>query len=353
MVEEIPTDIVELLMKWIRQPEGDDERWWSKGENHGDAFSSYLNSVRGAAFQLLMRIFDNQEDAESIENKWSFLEFAVTDASVALRVGTIRELSYMLNVDRQRSFHLFQQLLFGYPDFLESMYTREFLYWALYKNFLGVAPYIDAMMNSEKEKVQIQGAQLASIADISPKAMESSQAEHQAHELADKVVTGSAAWRRGGADVYADNMKRDSIDIAIKRAIELLAIPDTEVKQSLSRVFLGIQADQFVAIQQFIDVYTASEGSLSHQFIESMLNYGLLQPVWTLSTIKTILQNIRQSQTGFWLTGVDDLSRLTIRIYTDPIADDSLKTETMNVFDTLMENYSNQVQGVLQEWDAR
>ena len=104
------------------------------------------------------------------------------------------------------------------------MYTREFIYWALYKNFLRLHPYILAMMNHSKENVQEQGAQLACIAGLSNTAMESEEASKVAQELVEQTTCNAAplAWKKGAAIIYAHNITGLPKDICLVKLDELL-----------------------------------------------------------------------------------------------------------------------------------
>jgi hypothetical protein len=63
--EGIPIDLIDLFLGYVHGDSGEDEWWWAKGDDHGDVFSSFLNSDRGAAFSALMRIYDGQNNEEA------------------------------------------------------------------------------------------------------------------------------------------------------------------------------------------------------------------------------------------------------------------------------------------------
>ena len=127
--EEIPNDIIDLLNSYLRTNPGEDEWWWTKGEHNGDVYSSFLNSDRGASFSALMRIYDNQNTNEAKSKKWNMIEFIESDPSTALRIGAIHELTYMIRQDQDKATKSFNKLINGHEILLESMYTREFIYW--------------------------------------------------------------------------------------------------------------------------------------------------------------------------------------------------------------------------------
>jgi hypothetical protein len=347
--EDIPGDIVQLLSSWVHQPEGEDESWWASGENRRDAYDSYLNSDRGSAFRRLMRVYDSSDTDEARECKWALIESVASDPSTALRIGAIHELTYMIRHDRERAIVLFQQLLDGHEVLLESQYVREFLYWAFYKNFLRLQPYFIAMMNHHSEQVQEQGAQLACIAALSERAMESTEAKAAAGELAGACLISSPAWRRGAARVYGHNITGSSMEICKQKISLLIDDDDEQVRQHIDRIFFELRREHFCLLRDFIEAYAKSKyRGLEYQFAEYLWNFGLLDPAWTLSIIETILP-----QSGRSWSGIEELIRLVLRIYMDATSDDALKERAMDVFDKLMEKHSGQAYKILSEWDRR
>jgi hypothetical protein len=350
---DIPEDIVDLLNSYVRESPGRHEWWWSTGENHGDVYSSYLNSDRGSAFHTLMRVFDHRNNSESLRRKWELIEFAATDSSTAFRVGAIYELTYMIGHNRNRAISLFEKLMDGHEVLLESRYVREFLYWAFYRNYLRLQSYIVSMMNHKLDDVQEQGAQLACIAALSTGAMESVEAQKAARDLAEQAMTGPPAWRRGAARIYSRNISGRSMDVCKGKIISLLDDEDEQVLHHIGCIFFSLGSEHFFALRDFIEAYAVSAGKFEHQFAQYLWEHGLLDPAWTLSIVRSILGNARQESQRPWLSGIEDLIRLVLRIQTDPTADKELRWEAMDIFDMLMERHSDYARKVLSEWDRR
>ncbi len=101
---------------------------------------------------------------EAYSKKWELIEFVGADASTALRIGAIHELTTMIRLDKP-SIGANDNLIKGHEILLESQY-QKFIYWAFYQNYLRLQPYILSMMHHEKEEIQEQGAQLACIAEF-------------------------------------------------------------------------------------------------------------------------------------------------------------------------------------------
>jgi hypothetical protein len=352
--EKIPNDIIDLLQSYLRTSPGDDEWWWSKGEHNGDVYSSFLNSDRGASFSALMRIYDNQNTDEANNKKWNLIEFIESDPSTALHIGAIHELTYMIRLDQDKATKFFKNLINGHKVLLESMYTREFIYWDLYKNFLTMYPYILALMNHSKNEVQEQGAQLACIAGISTGAMESKNALKTASDLAKQTISNDATlfWKRGATIIYSHNVNGSTKDLCIKKLIDLLDEEDKQIHDTIARVFYSIQPSQFSSIKDFINIYAQKTRSNDHKFSEYLLNVGLIDPKWTLEIIRHYINNSQLDQ-SYLQIGFEDIIRLLLRIYMDPTADKETKKTSMDLFDILVEKFPEFSQKILSEWDKR
>lgn len=353
--EEIPTDIIELLLSYVHAEPSKDEWWWAKGENHGDVFSSFLNSDRGAAFRALMRIYDSRKSDEANSKKWDLIQFAELDSSTALHIGAIHELTYMIRLDRNRAMNAFDNLMKGHEILLESQYTREIIYWALYQNYLRLQPYINKMMHNEKVEVQEQGAQLACIAGISNTAMESENALLVAQTQAEETILPSAPlpWKKGAATIYSHNITGRPQDICIQKLYELLKEEDKQIQDSIGRVFYSFHEEHFFVLRDFIETYAILSKSENHKFTEYLLDFGLLDPEWTLSVVKIVLDNKNFFDQFPWATGIEKIIRLVLKIYTFPTVDEQLRKTSMDLFDILMERSPGFSQKVLSEWDQR
>jgi hypothetical protein len=353
--EIIPNDIIELLLNYLHADPGDDEWWWIKGEHNGDVYSSFLNSDRGASFSALMRIFDGQINEDAKNKKWELIEFVESDPSTALHIGAINELTYMISHDRNRAIDSFEKLLQGYEILLENTYTGEFVYWALYKNYLRLRPYIVAMMHHKKNEVQEQGAQLACIGGISNASMESDEAFQVAQDLAEQTTATDASlfWKRGAAVIYLHNISGNPKDVCIRKLTDLLDEEDEQIHNTIGRIFYSLQEEHFLNIRDFIETYAKKSRSADHKFAEFLLEFGLLDPAWVLSVIYMHINNTLLDKSHHRYVGYEDIIRLVLRIYTDPTASDATQKTSMDLFDILMEKSPSFSHKVLSEWDQR
>jgi hypothetical protein len=361
--DNIPEDLISLLENYVRGPANDDETWWLREEErprgaglrdfHGGPFSSYLNSVRGAALMALMRTFDHMGD-EGLRRKWILLEFVAKEESTALRAGAVEELYYLLDDDRERVLSTFERVLEGHPALLGSHYTDEFLYYAFFKNYLRMKPYIVAMMEQDPENIQQRGAELACIAAISLSALESEEAQSHAAALAETVITGLVSWRRGAARIYAFNLPK-GCDPCVVGLTRLLDDEDEQIQRLIGGTFRSMRDEHIFALRGFIDSYAKSRALRRglHEFTEYLWKHGPVDPVWALSIVGLVLDIAYSNLSELIFVGAEELIRVVLRVYTDPTVEDSTRERAMDLFDRLMEKFLRPAQKILGEWDRK
>jgi nucleoside phosphorylase len=365
----LPDDMIKLLEAYVRGGSGEDENWWQRQEENNQAryndglnsgpYTSYLNSDRGASFRALMSALDEKGSDEAKGLKWELIEFVSNDPSTALRAGAIEALLYMLHENRERAVSMFEQLIEGHPALLRSHFTQEFLRYGLYRYYKRMKPFIVTLMNESYEPLQQRGAELACIAAISPAALDSEDERSDANGLAEETLTGIIPWRRGAARVYATNITTEASDSCVKGLLRLLNDEDEEVRRFVNGIFHRLPDEQFISLRHFIQAYAASR-SLSgeiHPFTEFLWEHGLLDPVFSLSVVETILgrgnESVARELSYRFSGGGEDLIRLVLGIYTYPVAGKELRKRAMDVFDQLMNVFTGQALMVLDEWDRR
>ena len=352
----IPDDLIELLHSYIDTNIGDDELWWTKGENHGDAYSSYLNSDRGTAFHVLMAYYTNKDDEISLDAKWKLVEFVANDSSTALHIGAIHHLTYMIRHDRTRAIDLFTSLMQGQDVLLNSPYVREFIYWALYKNFSRLRPYIEAMLESDLDETQKQGAELACIASLSANSLDSDMSEEEfavALNLVERTLQGTKTQQQGAARIYSHNLTTSDNKLCEEKIIVLLDNDDDQIQRSIGAAFSSMKIEHFYSLRSFIQVYVEKTRILHVFFSEFMLEHGLSDSNWTLSIITKLFKNKHWLENRTRSAGIENLIRLILKIYNSPLSTVDNQTVAMDLFDMLMEKFSWQTYKVLDEWDSR
>jgi hypothetical protein len=262
----------------------------------------------------------------------------------------------MIQYDRLRTWSLFEQLIAGHEVLLESHYVREFLYWSFYKNYVQVSRYIEMMMNYANEEVQERGSGLACVAAISGGIMESDEVFTTAKALAEQAINGIPAWRRGAAHIYTYNMTYgSSIETKLlcqEKVCQLINDEDKEVREKINHKFYTLSGEHFFELRNFMEEYAFAEHHpLEHHFAEYLWEHGMQDPGWSLTIIQTMLH--KEEQPDQWRSGIEELMRLILRIYTSPIVDDATKDEALDTFDLLMQQYAGTANKILSEWDRR
>ena len=362
----ISDDLVDLLESYARGPmEEQSEEFWrvsdrdrNLSERHdglnSGPYISYLNSPRGSAFRALMRALDERGDVQSNERKWSLIEFAANDPSSALRAGAIEELTYLLHQDRERAIALFERLMDGHPELLQVYYTQEFLRYGLFRYYRRMRPFILAVTEAEFESTQQRGAELICIAAISHGALSADELS-DAQQLAETVITGRASWRRGAARIYAFNVASPSSDICVAGLIRLLDDDDETVRRFVSGTFSHLRDEHIYTLRTFLEAF-ASSRSLDQgweQFTEFLWTHATLDPEWALRIVSLVLQSSHQPTGWRQFDAGEELIRLVLRIYTDPISTEQMRRTAMDLFDQLMQRYAFEAHRVLSEWDTR
>ena len=353
---EIPDDVVAVLSKWVHGPLEEDELRWSKEDNHGNVYSSYLNSDRGAAMDTLLRILSSRDTPQAIDQKWHLIEYVCDDPSAALRIGAIHELTYMIRYDRERSWKLFGKLISNNENLIGTSYVREFLYWSIYKNFYGIKSYIEHMMQHSKPEIQRMGAELACIASISEKAMESQNAIDAAEVLANEAVNGEESLRQGAAHVYSFNIANGSElnvrSLCLEKVRFLMDDESQKVKDEIDQIFLSLNEAHFMELRSFLDAFALSENHpLTHPFAEYIWKFGILDPLWSLTTIENAVS--KSKPTYWWTSGIEEIIRFTLIVYTSQTIEASIRKKALDIFDLIMEQNTNMANKVLDEWDRR
>ncbi len=345
--------MITLLYDYLHEEMGDDELWWTKGDNHGDIYSSYLNSDRGVAFHVLMRNYANKDDIDSVNERWKLVEFAVADNSAALRIGAIHHLTYLIKYSRTRAIDLFENLMRGQDILLDSRYVREFIYWALHKNFFRLHPYIEAMLRRDVEETQKQGAELVCIASLSTDFLESEKAVTVVLDLVKQVTTGTIAQRQGAARIFSHNLTRGKSEICGENLLVLLNNDDEQIQRSIGSSFSSMKSEHFYSLSFFIDAYVKKTRNINVFFTEFMLEHGRLDSEWTLDIITTLLNNKLWKENRMRSIGVDNLIRLILKIYNSPMTTANTQKIAMDVFDKLIQQFSRETYKILNEWDSR
>lgn len=345
-------EMLDLLEDAVRDPMGEDEVVQkSSGQGpHG----VYINSDRGSSLKTLMGALRARDSSEAKNRMWTLLEFASADSSAALRSGAIEQLLYLLHEDRERAVALFEAAMEGHPELLCFWPIPDFLHYGSYKYFARMKPFIEATIENADDECQEGGAVVACVAAISSASILGSEADLvAARELAERAVSGPPTLRRGAARVYAHNLNREHSAYCALQLGRFLDDEDDRVRDFAAGAFHHTWGTRSPGLREFVEAFAGSRAlhAGSHEFSEYLLRHGLDDPDWALSVLQTALDNPHDEDP--YSPGGDKFVRLVLRIYTDPTADEMLRTHAMDIFDDLMERYTFEAQRALEEWDRR
>ncbi|MFZ5627976.1 MAG: NACHT domain-containing protein [Spirochaetota bacterium] len=350
--ENLPDDMILLLEEYLNGRPGEDEFWWSKGENHGNPFNSFLNSDRGAAFGALIDFFQRRADQVSIEKAWKLLGFVTTEDSTAMRIGAIQALPYMLNFDRERAIDIFESLIQGHDILYESYLTRNFLYYGFYRNYLRLRKYIHNMMNYQNTETQKSGAELAVIASLSTAAMESNFAKRSAIKLARHVFQGPISWKTGAIHVYAENLADPFCEAAcVKNLGRFLKSQPYLIGKECHRIFSRLEERHFVSLRGFLSEFAKSRLNQDSDLAEFLWKHGESDPSYSINLQKRILRYAKYEPVSQGNTGADKCMRLVLKLYQSPKTSRKIKKQALDIFDRMLAVAPDYGNGVLREWD--
>lgn len=350
--ERLPPDLIEMLGAWVRRPAGEDERRWE--EQREDPFTGTVNTERGAALHTLLRALAAEPGEDALEARWGWMEYAASDPSAILRAGAMQALAHLIEKDHDRAVGLFRRLADGMPRLRESRPFHDFLYWAAWKHFESMAPYVEEVMQSGKAESRKRGAELAVLARISTRSLESDAALAAAERLCEKAMTGPADWRSGAARVLSHNLVGGPTELCEPRLRRLLNDEDKSVRQEVAWFVHRLNEEHVSALGPFLAEFAGSRcyRQSPYRFGEYLWENGPLDPVWALGVVETILDNPHPTEQHADPRGGEELVRLVLRVYTDPMST-ALRARSMDAFERLMEIHSGYAWRALEEWDRR
>ena len=308
-----------------------------------DPHSGYIHSVRGDAFETLMRDLDWQGTDTAKRHMWELIEFLARDPLTMLRVGAIEQLLYRLHEDRDRAVALFNRIMKGHPKLLQSHFAQEFLYYGSLSHVAEMLPYMRQLLTFDHEQSQQRGAELVCLAAFSPTIPRDDTTHVTLEALATDLLTGRVTWRRGAARVYARNQM-------LEQLLPFFHDEDSSVRTASSAFLSELRyehADQVTtSVRAFagsLSLYTAM-----HAFTEYLWKYSIGDTEWTLVVLEDIVQNPHSPGRHFY--DGSELVKLTLRIYTESI-DETIRARVMNLFDALTQRFPNAAGTILDEWD--
>lgn len=354
---DVPDDFLEAFERQLYGPASEDEEGWrtrsSAERRHStlndSAYISLLNSKRGSVFQAVMRILDVRE---SKDRKWSHLVELSGKGSDALKSGVIEQLLYLYDERKEVCVDLFNNLIDGSPELLETHFALEFLYWATPSHFDRLSVFIEAAMENRHETVRHRGGSLACLAPLYDQVAKDEALSKAAEELAIRARTHPKAdVRAGAAEVYVSNMKTGSLRaLCVTNLKSMLGDKDKSVIEQIARIFTRWTDDDLSDIKDLISLFVEAGIPLDEErdFGEFLWNIGMNDPDWAMGLIaKVVAKNpaVEGYRDG------EHFIRFVLGVHISPMVSAETKAKALDIFDDLILRYSGSASRVLNEWD--
>lgn len=350
----VPDDLLDMLADWaLHDPDPQEESWqipaWDGQPYHrGDPYSHGINTNRGAAIIAFCRCTLSRQPAQ-IERTFQLLEQATNDPFTAVRTCVVECLRMMLNHDAGRVVHLLEGTLEGHPRLLQVPLVHDLLYWVLQEHFLRIRPTIEALMSNDEEATRQAGARLACLAAFR---------RPEATSLAEQVLWGDAAMRRGAAEIYARNLELPHLrETCQERLLLLMQDEDEQVQAHVGRSFEYLAAEHVAPLRSFILEFLDSPSLIAGvRYLLKFLKLIVVdEPEFALHAVGRVLEivgnelvNIRSGMAIL----EDDVVHLLLAIYNHS-AESTLQSQAIDRFERLLLLGGRQARQALADWDRR
>ncbi len=137
--------------------------------------------------------------------------------------------------------------------------------------------------------------------------------------------------------------------------VRLINDDDDQVRQLTSGMFAKMSDAHIFTLRPLLEAF-ASSVSLEkgwHQFSEYLWNHAAIDPEWALRIVDLVLKNPNRPTDFRQFAAGEELIRLVLRVYNDPLSNEERRRSAMDLFDQLMERYAFEANRILSEWDRR
>jgi hypothetical protein len=230
----------------------------------------------------------------------------------------------------------------------------DFLRAALWKTFARVQRVIFDLRESTKEKHQKSGAQLLTVAAVSPRALEPDELDSARAAVDHLLESGTPTHKAAVGRILAYNVDESEREYCFGRLARLFNDPDEKVRSGISQAFRQMRAVDLVERADWLADYAKSRALTQglHDFSQYLLEYGGSDVTLTLNLITAALDNPHSKNEKRWYDRRDFI-QFVLRADTDPMCGPDVKRRAMDVFDRLMEEYGELAESILAEWDRR
>ena len=328
--EEIPDDILDQLRRIAihnSDPETDE---WQDRCPPTDPMQQAVNSARGAAAHAMSRILFSDC------NRWSYFRSTVArlvrDPVLAVRTATVPCLTAVLDDYRGDALAYFGKLVDGGEAILGARPLVQFVHYAMFRDYHGIRPVLQRMLQSPESEVAVAGATQLAIAALSV---------DEASDDLDHLVRLSDEARTGVAKICAANLADEALKEECERRLRTFFADDsTAVRSAARRCWTFLNPDQIAKRGPLIGVFAQTllpEDEVSvlvHKLQEAQA--PLPAELCDLVEQAVVAFGDRASSIRFREGGnAHELSQLMVRLY-EETNDDAVKTRALDAIDDMV-----------------
>lgn len=302
-----------------------------------------LNCTRGRAMMATAKLINDDPNWEL--NLGSIVEFSKNESSPIVRCAAIKIAEALTNHDRSTAILLFKELIGSELAIAASPYAASFMSWALSAHFADIEPIIGALVKSENEKFQKQGAILVALAKLY---------EHPLDQLEELVVEGAIHHRKGLAKVASNNLINNSCqEQCITWLIDLFDDDAPDVRQTAGRCFFDLGEKSIDHYLELFETFACSKA-----FGEE--NYGFYRALETTpSKVPTLILGIceehmnrleNENASDSFYHDSDTIANLVFKLYQQNL-DDGIGLKALDLIDRLCIFKNHQASNKLNEYE--
>ena len=346
----IPEELIAMVAWYMTEDPDPDRDLWKPDEPTvyygGDPYMAGINSARGAAAEGMAKLLWPDKSRLALVRKP--LETAVADRVVAVRTCVANTLLPVLASDRAYAVDLFGRLIETDDALLGTQPAEQFVHWAVRSDLETMRPILRRMMVSASDTVRQAGGRQACLAALS---------DDGARDLANEVLAGDVALRRGAAEVFARNLKQAQIrETCVAGLIRLFQDEDAHIRQEAATCF-----------RTFVDAELGDYEALVDGFIDSPAfanGFDDLLDALAGTTANLSEQAIATGEAFIRLVGAEAgdlrtrtaylasvLAKIILRAY-NRVSSAQLRERALDVIDELLANQAYGIDRALEEYES-
>lgn len=347
---DIPADVITMVAWYMTEDPDPDRDLWKPDEATvyygGDPYMAGINSARGAAAEGMAKLL--WPDPGRLKLVRETLERAVEDRVIAVRSCVANTLLAVLAHDRNYAVELFGRLVQTDDALLATQPAEQFIHWAVATHLEAMGPVLQRMIVSGSDAVRQAGGRQACLAALS---------HDGARDLANDVLAGDVALRRGAAEVFAKNLKQAEIrEACVAGLTRLFYDDDAAVRQEAATCF-----------RPFVDAELGDYRALVDAFVDSPAfanGFDDLLDALAGTTADLSEQAIAAGEAFTRLVGAEAgdlrtrtshlasvLAKIILRAY-NRVRSAQLRERALDVVDALLANQAYGMDRALEEYES-